>query len=76
MVRQLKKESVYWFCIFLLSGWFVAMPVVWTAYMIGKHIKSGSKGYDEWPISEEMLSTGRIKKLLTYTTNIVTILNV
>ena len=30
--------------------------------MIWKHIKSGSKGYDEWPISEEMLSTGRIKK--------------
>ena len=30
--------------------------------MIWKHIKSGSKGYDEWPISEEMLSAGRIKK--------------
>ena len=30
--------------------------------MIWKHIKSGFKGYDEWPISEEMLSTGRIKK--------------
>ena len=32
--------------------------------------------YDEWPISEEMLSTGRIKKLLTYTMNIVIILNI
>jgi DNA-binding MarR family transcriptional regulator len=30
--------------------------------LIWKHIKSGSKGYDEWPISEEMLSAGRIKK--------------
>ena len=30
--------------------------------MIWKHIKSGSKGYDEWPISEEMLYAGRIKK--------------
>ena len=30
--------------------------------MIWKHTKSGSKGYDEWPISEEMLSAGRIKK--------------
>ena len=30
--------------------------------MIWKHIKSGFKGYDEWPISEEMLSAGRIKK--------------
>ena len=31
---------------------------------------------NEWPISEEILFTGRIKKLLTYTTNIVIILNI
>ena len=34
--------------------------------------------HNEWPISEEMLFTGRIKKkkVIDYTTNIVTILNI
>jgi hypothetical protein len=34
--------------------------------LIWKHIKSGSKGIleNEWPISEEILFTGRIKKVI------------